>query len=338
MAADIGYLAPGTCTLVASVKATSTTEASEVSKSLTVSAYPLPGGQRPLLPREELSFEAPSNTYLGGVVRLDARAARSGLRVVSLTPVVCTVSPHEFEVKVMLLRTGTCTLTASLPKTVEHEALEVTRSILVGTATFTSTPPSAAVVGGSYEVSATSSAQLPVYLGAQGACSLGKPDLEMHLPEEERGSSAPPGTGPRAPSRVYFVKPGSCTVTAGGNYREERVSQSFTVVAGSRERIAFTTIAPTPAVVGDTYTPRVRSSEGLEVTFSIATPSVCTIMEGRRGGKHVSLIAAGTCTIDVRLKKSSRGEGPLARQSFRVRQPANRRWRPAPPALPRAKA
>jgi hypothetical protein len=316
--AAVGYLAPGTCTLVASVNATSTTEASEVSKSLTVSAYPLPGGQRPLPPFPELAFEAPTQAYLDGVQHLQAKSSRPGLQVVSMTPAVCTISPHAFEVQVKFLATGTWTLTASLPKTTEHEALEVTKSILVATAMFTSTPPTSAVVGGSYEVSASSAPGFAVRLGAEGACSFTYPNLEKTLPREREINTGPPGEAPKSPATVYFVKAGTCTITAGGSYLEERVSQSFTVAMGPPEQITFTSTAPSPAVVGDSYAPRVRSSADLEVTFSIATPFVCEIVSGPRGGEHVSLIAAGTCTIDVRVEGSSPGQGPEAHQSFTV--------------------
>ena len=326
--AAVGYLAPGTCTLVASVKATGTTEASEVSESVKVSGSLLPGAGRPLPPLPELVFEPPREAYLGGFQDVQAKSSRPGLRVVSTTPAICSVSPHAveeqvkfFEVQLKFLAGGTCTLTASLPKTTEHEALEVTKSILVAAATFTSTPPASPAVGGSYELSATSSAGGPVYVGAGGACSLTRPDLEKTMPPEQGGGgvvSLPSETPPKSPVTVYFVKAGTCTVTAGGSYVNERASQSFTVAAGPPEQLSFTSALPNPAVVGGSYWPWVLSSANLEVTFSIATPSVCEIVTGPHGGQHVSLIAAGTCTIDVRVQGSSEGAGPEAEQSFAV--------------------
>ena len=328
--AEVDYLAPGTCTFVASVKATSATEANEVSESVNVVAV---AGARvttglpvPTIP--ELAFAPPGGAYLGGVQELGAKSSRPGLQVVSVTPAVCTLGPapvapaalsrHAFAVQVKFLTTGTCTLTASLPETAEHGAVEVTKSILVATATFTSTPPSSAAVGGAYEVSATSAPGVPVYLGAEGACSFTGARPRKDVATERVLESAPTEEPPTSPASVYFVKAGTCTITAGGRTGSERVSQSFTVATGPPEQITFTSTAPSPAVVGESYAPRVRSSAGLEVTFSIATLSVCTIVTRPRGGQQVSLIAAGTCTIDVRLEGSYPGEGPEAQQSFTV--------------------
>jgi hypothetical protein len=237
-----------------------------------------------------------------------------------MTPAVCTVSPHALEVQVKFLAGGICTLTASLPKTPEHEAVEVTKSILVATVIFTSTPPTSAAVGGSYDLSATSSAGGPVYVGADGACSLTPPDLEKTLPPERYPTGPEPGpaqTPPKSPATVYFVKAGTCTITAGGSYLNERASQSFTVAMGPPEQITFTSTPPSPAVVGGTYWPWVRSSANLEVTFYIATPAVCEIVTGPHGGQHVSLVAPGTCTIDVKVEGIPPG-GPEAQQSFAV--------------------
>ena len=346
--AEVDYLAPGTCTFVAGVKATSATEANEVSESVNVVAV---AGARvttglpvPTIP--ELAFEPPGGAYLGGVQELGAKSSRPGLQVVSVTPAVCTLGPapvapaalsrHAFAVQVKFLTTGTCTLNASLPETAEHGAVEVTKSILVATTTFTSTPPSSAAVGGAYEVSATSAPGVPVYLGAEGACSLAPLDVEKTLPPEG-GLGGPSATTtetpPKLPATVYFVKTGTCTISAGGRYRSERVSQSFTVAMGPPEQITFTSDPPSPAVVGGTYWPWVHSSAGLAVTFYITTPSVCEIVSGPRGGQHVSLIAAGTCTIAVKVEGSSPG-GPEAQQSFAVQMaPVSA---PAPTATPDA--
>ncbi len=171
MEAEAWVYGDGTCTLVASVKATSTAEAAEVSKSFTAGGPPTPQApKQPTLP--EISFAPPAQTYLGGSpLSIEAKSTRPGLSVSSSTPAVCTVSPSQtnhLDVVVDLITTGTCTLTASLPKTAEHEAVVVTKSILIATVSFTSTPPSSAVAGGSYEVTASSAPGLPVGLGSEG--------------------------------------------------------------------------------------------------------------------------------------------------------------------------
>ena len=336
--AEVRYVAPGTCTFVASVKATSTTEANEVSGSVQVVARPGPpegpGQPVPTIPEISLGSERPAlvnealrPAYLGGVRSVGARSSRPGLRVVSLTPAVCAVgraphapaavSPHAFAVQVTFLAAGTCTLTASLPKTTDREAVEVTDSILVATATFTSTPPGSAKAGGSYHVTATSAPGLPVQLRAEGACTLRKPRLEQSLPG--RGHSEPAPRPPEAPATVYFLNAGTCRISAGGEAASERVSESFTVSGNGPEQITFTSTPPINAVVGRSYKPSVLSSLGWPVSFSIATPSVCEIVLALNSGSHVSLIAPGTCTIDVRPGEGSPGGTPRAHQSFTVR-------------------
>ena len=131
MVAEVRYFAAGTCTFVASVKATSTTEAKEVSQSVMV-VPPLPTlpnpGPTPTFP--EIRLGAPSEAYLGANLSMEAKSTRPGLQVSSTTPSVCMVTPKSprLGVAVRLITTGTCTVTASLPKTAEHEAVELTKS------------------------------------------------------------------------------------------------------------------------------------------------------------------------------------------------------------------
>ena len=107
-------------------------------------------------------------------------------------------------------------------------------------------------------------------------------------------------------------------VAGNAEYDEGRLEQSFTVAKDPSERITFTSAAPKDATVGGSYTPSVRSSAGLTVMFSNATPSVCKIVLGLNGSSHVSLIAPGTCTLDVRQVGASAQEPPEAQQSFKV--------------------
>jgi hypothetical protein len=210
------------------------------------------------------------------------------------------------------------------------------------TTSFTSTPPSAAVAGGSYEVSATRPAvdqtpERPVaaQVAVQGACSFTKPEVnsEQRLPAIRHNPSQPElyeFEGRReAPQTVYFVEAGKCriraygtTMGAGTNVTEEEAEQVIQVGTDPSERIAFTSTAPGKAAVAGSYDPSVRSSAGVPVEFSIATRSVCRI--GTRHINHyttvgfVSLIAAGTCTIDARQNGVSESEPPEAKQSFEV--------------------
>ena len=126
-----------------------------------------------------------------------------------------------------------------------------------------------------------------------------------------------------SPVTVYFLERGMCIVDAyaagDAEYEEVRsVGQSLTVAKDPSEQITFASPAPSDATVGGSYAPTVRSSAGLGVMFSIATPSVCGIVLGLNGGSHVSLNNPGTCTIDVRQAAVSELEPPAAQQSFTV--------------------
>ena len=144
MAARVWFLAGGTCTVVASVKATNATEAAEVSDSIDAAATPVQTPPAPTLPEitlgetrpertEEERAEGPPVVYLPSSFQKETYSTRPGLSVSSATPSVCTVSSltSKFEVEVRLVATGTCTITASLPKTSEHEAVDVTKTFFV---------------------------------------------------------------------------------------------------------------------------------------------------------------------------------------------------------------
>jgi hypothetical protein len=87
----------------------------------------------------------------------------------------------------------------------------------------------------------------------------------------------------------------------------------------------------------------VRSSAGIDVFFTSATPSVCKVRFGHLSS-NVSFIAAGICTIDASQERHTVRVGPLvsprevppakpeAQQSFKVYAPGttNVKKRPRP--------
>ena len=56
--------------------------------------------------------------------------------------------------------------------------------------------------------------------------------------------------------------------------------------------ISFTSLAPDPATVGDTYLVTATASSGLAVSFSSPTPAVCTL-----AGATLSFVAQGSCSV-----------------------------------------
>ncbi len=96
---------------------------------------------------------------------------------------------------------------------------------------------------------------------------------------------------------VTTLSTGTCNVTlnqtAAGNYAAaSQVTQSFTIAAGT-DMIAFPTLSNTaygataPALAA-------TSTSGQPVTYTSATPSVCTV-----SGSTVMDVAVGTCTINA---------------------------------------
>jgi hypothetical protein len=56
--------------------------------------------------------------------------------------------------------------------------------------------------------------------------------------------------------------------------------------------ISFTSVAPDPATVGDTYLVTATASSGLAVTFTSPTPAVCTL-----AGATLSFVGQGSCSV-----------------------------------------
>ena len=124
------------------------------------------------------------------------------------------------------------------------------------TTAFNTSPPSRAVAGGAYQVSATSSSGLPVLLTATGSCSFTKPQAgsEKSLKEVATHSTPGPRSQP-SPLTVYFVAPGRCGITAHADCNPaehecpKELVQEIPVAKDPSERITFTSTAPNHAAV-----------------------------------------------------------------------------------------
>ncbi|HTZ07788.1 MAG TPA: hypothetical protein VMB72_01880 [Acidimicrobiales bacterium] len=167
---------------------------------------------------------------------------------------------------------------------------------------FTSTAPGDAVVGGSpYTPVASASSGLPVALTidatATSVCSISS-------------------------GVVHFLAVGTCVVDANqaGNATYQpapQVQQTFSVgPALTPQTIRFTSTAPDPGVIGNTYTPTASASSGLPVTLTVdaTATSVCSI-----GSGVVTLEAVGTCVIDANQAGNTTYQpAPQVQQSFPV--------------------
>ena len=105
---------------------------------------------------------------------------------------------------------------------------------------------------------------------------------------------------------------GNVFIADGGNGRIREVA------AYSTQTVTFTSTAPSNAAFGGaTYTASATGGlSGNPVTFSSATPQVCTV-----AGSTVSFVGLGTCTIDAnQAGNAAYNSAPLVTQSFPVGQ------------------
>ncbi|GGM81065.1 beta strand repeat-containing protein [Dactylosporangium sucinum] len=262
----ITAVAAGTCTVEAGQAGNADwNAATTVSRSFTVTK----GAQA-------ITFTAPSGKVLADSPVTVSATASSGLAVTfsSKTADVCTVSGTT----VTLVKTGTCTLTASQPGDADwNAAAAVDRGFTVAgngqTITFGALTDKALDTG-TVAVSATASSTLPVVF-----------------------TSATPLVCTVSGTTVTLVRTGTCTVSADqagdADYAAApQVQRSFTVTTGS-QTVTFATIADrtfdaAPLTVAPT------ASSGLTVALTSATPAVCTV-----AGRTVTAVAAGTCTVNA---------------------------------------
>ena len=248
---------------------------------------------------------APANATVGGpTYAVSATGGPSGNPVTfsSGSPAVCSVTGST----VSFSTAGTCVVDADQAGSVDYAAApRKQQSFNVGKGTqtiaFASTAPTTAKVGGTtYTVSATGGASgNPVTFssGASSVCTV---------------------TG----STVSFVAVGTCVVNAdqagGTNYDAAAQAQQNIAVGPGNQAINFTSMAPTNAQVGGaTYTATATGgASGNPVTFSVdpGASAVCTV-----SGSTVSLVSAGTCTINAnQAGNTNYNAAPQVQQSFTV--------------------
>ena len=306
--ASVSLVGAGTCIVNANQPGDATHQAApQVQQSFTV------GGGPPVASVQSISFTstAPAGAVAGGSTYTVVATASSGLAVTfsadASSAGVCTVSGST----VSFVGAGTCVIDANQSGNASYQpAPQAQQSFAVGLATqtiaFTSTPPAGAIAGGAgYTVSAAASSGLAVAFslsaGSAGVCTI-------------------------AGTSVSFVGGGTCTINANqpgnGTYQAApQAQQSFTIAASpppkSPQTIHFTSSAPAGAVVGGSaYNVTATASSGLAVVFSATAGSagICSV-----SGSTVSLVGAGTCTINA--DQSGNGSflaAPQVQQSFSI--------------------
>lgn len=256
----------GTCTINADQAGNGTYDAApQVNDSFAISQ----GSQT-------ITMATPADLALSdGAVTL-APTATSGLTVTlaSTDPAVCTVSG----VAVTPVAVGTCTITADQAGNGNWLAapqIEVAFDITQGAQTISVTPPGNQALSASpVNLTATATSGLPVAF-----------------------TSATPAVCTVSGSDVTLVTTGTCTVNANQagdtNWAAAPQATATFTVAADTQTITFPTPADTP-LSDSPVTVSATASSGLAVTFSTATSAVCTV-----SGTSVTLLAAGTCTINA---------------------------------------
>src|ERR1019366_6399009 len=220
----------------------------------------------------------------------------------SASPLVCTVSGST----VSFTGAGTCTVDADQAGNADYAAAPTaTPHVSVGQGsqaiTFTATAPGDAAVGTTYGVAAAGGAS-------------GNP---VTFIVDSASASVCSITGPT----VSFVGTGTCTVDANqsgsADYAAATQQQQTITVGQGSQAIAFTSTPPGDATFGGTYVPTgTGGASGNPVTFTSATPLVCTV-----AGSTVSFTGAGTCTVDAdQAGNTDYAAAPTATQNVSVGQ------------------
>jgi hypothetical protein len=241
---------------------------------------------------------APTNATVAGPTYTPTATDDYGLPVMitidSSSSSVCSITGGV----VTFDTTGNCVVDFNQPGNANvNAATQVQQSFTVGKGSQTISPP----------------VFFPCNPVVGGTCTVSPPPSSSGLPVTITIDSTTSGNCSVSGDVVSFTAVGYCTVdfnqAGNSNYNPApQVQQTFPVGKGS-QTIAFTSTAPTNAVVGGvTYTPTARASSGLTVAITIdsTTSSDCSI-----SGEVVSFTAAGNCVIDAN-------------------QPGNANWNPAP--------
>src|SRR5581483_1335145 len=221
------------------------------------------------------NFTGPANANVGIAANLTATAS-SGLAVTftSATPAICSVTGNT----ATGIAVGTCTINANQAGNANYTAAaQVSQSFTVaqGSQSITFPALASAAYGSQISLGATASSGLAVaYTSATSAiCTVS-------------GSVA------------TMVGIGTCTINANqagnANYTAAaQVSQSLSTTQAAQT----ITIVSMPANFAFRNSPvalLASSTSGLAVSFSSATPSVCTV-----SGAAATLIGLGTCTFNA---------------------------------------
>ncbi|MXG91453.1 Ig domain-containing protein [Nocardioides flavescens] len=249
-----------------------------------------------------LSFTStpPDPAKVGGSYTPAVTSSMASTSRIILSTTGSGCSWNDAQQAVVLAKVGVCTVRAFQPEGPDttSAAAEQIFSVAKGaqTITFTSTPPSAARIGGSYTPTATSPAGT-VSFTASGACAKQLGDVEM-------------------------TSTGTCTVSADQAGSDDydaapTATQTFTV-GKALQTVSIDSAAPTTAqVAGASYTVSIKTSTENPVSVVVdpsTTNAACSV-----SSRTVTFQHAGTCALQAVAAGSARYEQATSPvQSFTV--------------------
>ena len=289
----VSFTAVGTCIVTANQAGNTDYEpAAQVQQSFTVAK-----GDQALV----LTSTAPSGAKVGGATyEVTATGGGSGYPVTfSIDPsaaAVCSVAGST----VSFTAVGTCIVTANQSGNANWNAAPQVQQ-------------SFAVAKGDQVISFAALAdrrfdESPITVGATASSTLAV-----------SFSSTTPGVCTVSGTSATFVSVGTCTINAdqggSGNWNAApQVQRSFQVLKGDQV-ISFAALADRR--FDESLTVAATASSGLAVSFTSATPGVCTT--GGASGATVAFVSTGTCTINAGQGGSGNwNPAPQVQQSFAV--------------------
>jgi len=240
----------------------------------------------PALISQSISFTSqPTSTAVGATYVVTAKGGGSGNPVTFAIDAQSTSTCSISGGIVTFDRPGSCVIDASQAGNDKYAAAPRAQQMIAVTGgggttiqsiVFTSEPPSPAVVGTVYTVTARGGGS-----GNPVTFSSGSPDV----------CSVSGAT-------VSFNQPGACVIDANqagnGQYAPApQVQQTIAVKQG--QTISFTSTAPVEGLPGGTpYNVAATATSGDPVSFSSGSPGVCTV-----SGATVTFNQPGTCVVDA---------------------------------------
>ncbi|MEY2974466.1 MAG: hypothetical protein RIR49_886, partial [Actinomycetota bacterium] len=283
----ITMVTTGTCTLTASQAGNSTyAAATDVTQSFDITAA-----------AQTITFADPADRVWSDTPTAINPTSDSGLTVsvTTSTPTVCTVSSGSPGLDINVLRSGTCTLTASqagdnrfavAPSVTQ--SFEITAAAQTINFTLPSSTNTVTYGDNPFSVAGTTSSDLVL------AFSSSTPTVCTVAGDASLSNGATNAV-------VSPVGAGSCAIVASqagdGRYAAASdVSRSFTVAKAAQAALAFT--SATSVVWGDTVTAAVSGGSGTgAVTFAAAAGTAGCTINATTG--VVSFTSAGTCTLSA---------------------------------------